>query len=758
MKYFYLIILSIFITFHIGVTQSLDDIKQLQQLKKQLEGMDKSQLEKKSAGPEVESLQVYQDSLSKIPKIETTKTDVIKKKQEPDLKDKDPFADLPFFGHEVFANANIDFKPEVYGPVDDLYPVGAGDEIIISIWGEVELRHDIIVNREGQIFIPEVGLVKVTGLNVRKLKKKLTAVMGKSYSSLLKNKAYLDVALGKLRSIRLFVVGSVQNPGVFTVPALTSVFNMLFYAGGVKQTGSLRKISLVRKDKAIAYMDFYEFLTKGKKFSNTRLQNHDVILIHTAAKHVYLKGAVKKEAIYELINNEGVKELIDFAGGFKDNAYVEQIQIERYVDNKDRKLIDINYKKLKEEGNNFTLKDGDRILVKSLNRELINYITLSGMVYGPKRFEYYSGMSICDLFAQVDSIRGDAYLDRVHITRTLPDRKKQIFSINLNEFLTDEKQDFLLAPQDHIEIKSTNTLFPPDSVYIYGAVNIPGKFVLKKDITLKDLIFAAGGFSKDALISEAEISRIDPRNSDSDKLAAILYVDIDSNYTKQIQAGDELFFLEPYDNVFIRTNSDWEVQRNVVIEGEVKFPGAYTLRNKTERITDLIERAGGLKQTAYIEGAKMIRTKNNVGQIGIDFKEIFKKPGCDENIYLQGGDKITIPERFHTVKIVGGINFPNSVLFEHGKGLGYYINAAGGYVDLADIENVSIRLANGKTFQRKRFLFWKYLPEDITAGSSIYVPVLLEKEKIDWSGAVRDAAAILSGVATTILIIDRINQ
>jgi protein involved in polysaccharide export with SLBB domain len=758
MKYFYLIILSIFITFQIGITQSLDDIKQLQQLKKQLESMDKSQLEKKSASPEVESLQVYQDSLSKIPKIETTKTDVIKKKQEPDLKDKDPFADLPFFGHEVFANANIDFKPEVYGPVDELYPVGAGDEIIISIWGEVELRHDIIVNREGQIFIPEVGLVKVTGLNVKQLKKKLIAVMGKSYSSLLKNKAYLDVALGKLRSIRLFVVGSVQNPGVFTVPALTSVFNMLFYAGGVKETGSLRKISLVRKDKAIAHLDFYEFLTKGKKFSNTRLQNQDVILIHTAAKHVYLKGAVKKEAIYELINNEGVKELIDFTGGFKDNAYVEQIQIERYVDNKDRKLIDINYKKLKEEGNNFTLKDGDRILVKSLNRELINYITLSGMVYGPKRFEYYSGMTICDLFARVDSIRGDAYLDRVHITRTLPDHKKQIFSINLNEFLTDKKQDFLLAPQDHIEIKSINTLFPPDSVYIYGAVNIPGKFVLKKDITLKDLIFAAGGFSKDALISEAEISRIDPRNSDSDKLATILYVDIDSNYTKQIQAGDELFFLEPYDNVFIRSNSDWELQRNVVIEGEVKFPGAYTLINKTERITDLIKRAGGLKQTAYIEGAKMIRTKNNVGQIGIDFEKIFKKPGCDENIYLQGGDKITIPERFHTVKIVGGINFPNSVLFEPGKGLGYYINAAGGYVDLADVKNVSVRLANGKTFQRKRFLFWKYLPEDITAGSSIYVPVLLEKEKIDWSGAVRDAAAILSGVATTILIIDRISQ
>jgi len=287
-------------------------------------------------------------------------------------------------------------------------------------------------------------------------------------------------------------------------------------------------------------------------------------------------------------------------------------------------------------------------------------------------------------------------------------------------------------------------------------VNNPGKYLLKKDMSLKDLIFTAGGFRKDAVIEEAEVSRINPNRTGPHQLASIIYVNIDSNYTKDIQPQKaDLFFLEPNDNVFIRANSDWELQRNVSIEGEVVKPGVYTLKSKTERITDIIQRAGGLKRTAYLEGATIKRYQNGVGQIGVDFKKIFADPQNPENIYLQNGDRIIIPERLATVKVVGGVNFPSSVLFEKGRGLDYYIEATGGFVELADEKNVTIRLANGRPVQQKRFLFWKYLPEDITAGSTIYVPVLREKKEIDWSGAVRDAAAIMSSIATTILIYDR---
>lgn len=757
MKYL-LIIISVWLIFNQTLfAQTLDDLKQLEKLKEQLEKSGKLSEDDKKKIAKAKSLETFQDKVSQttdteksIPQIKIATAEMVKEAEK-------GIPDLPLFGFDIFKNARVDFTPEVYGPVDEEYPLGAGDEIIITVWGEVELRHELIVNRNGQIFIPDVGLIQLTGLTLKQAKAKLTEALSRSYSSISTKKAFLDISPGKLRSIRLFVVGEVSHPGVFTVPALSSALNMLFYAGGVKETGSLRNIYVVRNDQVVARLDFYEFLTSGNKFSNVRLQTHDIIVVPAVNKRVWLYGTVLKPAIYELKDEEGLNRLLQLCGGFKEDAYLKSIQIERIVENTDRQLFNVNYDSLHLQQSDFKLQNGDRVLVGSLNREMKNFITISGPIFGPTRFEYQSGMTIKELFAQVDSISGVAYLERVHITRTLPDKKKQIFSINLLDFLENPDQDFLLAPEDQINIISKNTLFPPDSVSIYGAVNRQGKYLLKRDMTLKDLIFASGGFRKDALISEAEISRINPKNTANDKLAAILYVSIDSNYTKKLtESKDELFFLEPYDNVFIRANSDWELQRNVVVMGEVQKPGLYSLKNKTERITDLVTRAGGLKPTAYLDGATLVRRKDGAGQIGIDFKKIFRNSGSDENIILNAGDEITIPERLATVKVIGGVNFPSSVLFEKGKGMDYYIKAAGGYIKLADRENVTVRLANGKPIAQKRFLFWKYLPDDITAGSSIYVPVLDEDEKIDWSGAIRDAAAILSSVATLILIMNQL--
>ena len=726
--------------------QTIDDLRKLEALKKQLEKTDALTKVKKSAPPEAEgkSLKVFTDTLSQ--PLPPAPKPVAPKVIKP--------ATLPYFGYAVFQNAKVDFSPEIYGPVDNEYPLGPGDEIVISIWGEVELRHALTIDREGQVYIENVGILTLSGLNIRQAKKKLRKVLSKSYSSLSDGKAFLDLSIGKLRSIRVFVVGNVKSPGVFTVPALTSPFNMLFYAGGVQKNGSLRDISLVRKNRKVRSLDFYDFLNKGEKYANVRLQNYDVIVVPTVKKRVHLSGAVTKPAIYELSKKENLSELIRFAGGFKANAYIENIQIERYSDNKERRLLSINYK---ENEGNFKLLDGDRIAVSAIDRKIKNFVKISGPVFGPKRFEFYPGMTIKDLFSQVDSIGGDAYLDRVHITRMLPDRKKQLFSVNLNEFLENNEQDFLLAPEDYIEILSHKTLFPADSVHIYGAVTNPGTYELKKDMTLKDLIFSAGGFLKNAMIDQAEISRLNPFNNDPNKLSTILFVDIDSTYTKKLNpdTGD-LFFLIANDDIFIRTNSDWEMQRHISVSGEVKLPGAYSLKSKTERITDLIQRAGGLKPTAYLEGARLFRSNRGVGQIGIDFKAIFENPSDPQNIFLESGDRIVIPEKLATVKIVGGIHFPSSVLFEKGKGLDYYIKAAGGLTELADKSNITVRLANGRPAHLKHFLFWKYLSDDITAGSTIYVPVFTENQDIDWTGAIRDAAAILSSVATVILIVDRV--
>ncbi len=730
--------------------QSLDDLKKLETLKKELEksGETLTPTDKSKVTTEIPSLQTFKDTLSTPIKAEPVKNEPAIPATE-EVKTKP----LPYFGYNVFTNAKVDFSPDIYGPVDENYPLGPGDELVISVWGEVELRKEVTINRNSQVYLENVGLITLSGLTVKSAKKELTKRLSKSYASIAEGKAFLDISVGKLRSIRVFVVGDVKAPGVFTVPALTDPFTMLFYAGGIQKNGSLRHIQLIRKQKQIKDLDFYDFLTKGEKYNSVRLQNNDVLLVPTVKKRVSLSGAVVQAGVFELKDSETLKDVIDLAGGFADNANPVHIQIKRYSNQKDKELININYT----ENYEFALQNGDQIDVSAISRDLENFVRISGPIFGPKRFAYYKGMTIKELFTKVDSIGGDAYLNRVHITRMLPDDKKQLFSINLNDFLHTPGQDFLLAPQDLIEIKSKNVLFPADSVHIFGAINEPGVYELKKDMTLKDLIFQAGGFRKDARITEAEVSRINTLNTNPNKIATILTVEIDSNYTKSIQGKEaELFFLEPDDDIFIRTRSESEMQRHIAISGEVKFPGTYSLISKTERITDVIKRAGGLKNTAYLEGAQLIRSNRTVGKIGIDFNKIFANPSSEQNIYVQAGDRIIIPERLATVKIVGGVNFPSSVLYERGRGLDYYIKSAGGYTDLADEDNVTVRLANGRPIHQKQFLFWRYISEEITAGSVIYVPVFAEKKEIDWSGAIRDAAAILSSVATVILIVDRV--
>ena len=759
MKRFVIFFFILSTIFNFTLAQSIPNLDEIKRLEQQLKDAGSKIGEIKPEQKRVSSLETFDDQLDTLSRFRIEESEKLKAIDTEAPEEKEvKFTDLPYFGHDIFRTANMDFNPEIYGPVDEDYPVGPGDEIVITVWGEVELRHDLIVDRQGQIYIPDVGIVDILGLTIQEVKNKLKRVMGTSYSSLLKNKAFLDISFGKLRSIRVFVVGDVRQPGVFTVPAFTAPFNILFYAGGVTKTGSLREVLLVRNDKIVEKLDFYTAFTQGIRSSNIRLQNEDVLVIPSANRNVYLKGVVNKEAIFELLQGEGIIELINYAGGFRDSAYTEHLQVERIVDNKDRRIIDLNYKSLKTAGKNFELFNGDRVLVEAVQRESKNYVTLEGPIYGPKKFDYAPGLTIGQLFAKVDSIRGDAYLERVHITRTMDNRRQQMFSVNLLSILNNQSRDFMLQPEDHIQIETIDILFPPDSVEVYGAVNIPGQYMLKKDMTLKDLIFTAGGFRKDAVITEAEISRVDPKRTSDTQLATILFVSIDSNYTKITGTADESFYLEPYDNIFIRSNSDWELQRNVEIRGEVKFPGMYTLLSKTERITDVIQRSGGLKTTAYLSGATIYRAKDEVGQIGIEFNKIFDDPKREDNIYLQDGDIITIPERLHTVKVMGGVNFPSSVYYKKGADLDYYISAAGGYIELADEKHVTVRLASGRPVQRKRFLLWKYWSDDITPGSVVYVPMLSARKETDWTGVTRDIVSIMASLVTTIYIVHQISK
>jgi polysaccharide export outer membrane protein len=743
--------------------QSLSDINQLKALQKQFEETGKRIDSDKPISQKISSLEAFEDSLSRIP-IDTTEalrlTPDSKASQLVMVEDEE-FVDtalgkLQPFGYEIFRKAKLDMKPDVYGPVDADYHLGQGDELIITLWGEVELRHALVVDRNGQVMIPDVGLVNVAGLTLTKTQNKLNRILRNYYSGLKNNKITLEISLGKLRSLRIFVTGEVNQPGAFTVPAYVSPFAMLFYAGGVKASGSLRNIIILRNNERIANVDFYGFLSGHDAKEQVRLQNRDVIVIPPVEKRAWLAGSVGLPGIYEFKEGETLRQLFRFAGGFKTVANIRQIEMRRFLPNRKPVFVNVDFQQMSADGDDLPLMDEDRIFVYRIDTERRNYVQIDGPIFGPRRFAWSEGLTLRQLFAKVDSIRGDAFLERAVITREKDDLRKESFSVNLEHILSGTAGDFVMQPRDVVTFKSRDMLFPVDSVSIYGAINSPGKYVLSDNLTLKDLIYMAGGYAINARRDFAEVARIEPEKNAGNEIATIIRVDLDTTYRRLASTSAEDFRLQAYDNVFIYIDSEWELQRNVSIRGEVVRPGQFSLQRKDEKLASIIARAGGIKETGYIEGARFFRNADDAGQIGVDFALAMRDTNSQENIILEDGDEIFIPERKYTIKIMGGVNFPSSVMYSEEMSLQDYLDAAGGLTELADDDNISIQLANGKRMKEKSFLFFPYLPEPLTPGSTIFVPELAEKKVVDWSGGIRDAAAILASVATVILILNQV--
>lgn len=745
---------------NMAFSQSLQDIQKLKQLQQQIESGAAALPIQEKQTEEVKSLETFDDKLSTLPE-EKLKAVTIKpqnqavRSTEDALSINEDFDNLKPFGYSIFSEAKLELKPTFFGPVSKDYPLGPGDEIIITLWGEVEIRHSLTVDRNGQIMVPDVGLINLAGLTMEKSRIKLFNIMKNYYSGLKHNKITLEVTLGKLRSIRIYVTGEVKQPGVFTVPAYVSPFAMLFYAAGVKPGGSLRHVIIMRGGKKIANLDFYALLLGIEKEDNLHLQNQDIIVVPRAENKVHLAGAVGSPAIYEFKPGESLQQLLSYAGNLKPDAYLEQIEILRFIPHRQPILINVDFTILKKNDEKLTLMAGDRVYVYRIMQKRENYVNINGPIFGPKRFSYSEGLTVKQLFNRVDSIKANAFLERALITRKLENDRTEMYSVNLKNIIDGTSKDFDLEPKDEISFKSINTLFPIDSVSIYGAVKHPGKYLLSKNLTLKDLLYEAGGFTLNAKKDVAEVSRLNFTDNDEAIIANIINVPLDTTYGKDKNSQTENFFLQPFDNVFIYIDSNWELQRNVTIRGEVNRPGTYSLKTKEDKLSDLIERAGGIKPTGFIDGAKFFRKKDKAGQIGLNFIEAVEDPNSDENIILEDGDRIVIPQRRFTVRVLGGVNFPSSVLYNSNMNIKDYIDAAGGLTELADEENISVMLANGKRIKEKSFLFFSYFSEDISPGSTIYIPTLATKDVTDWSGAIRDATAILSSVAMIYLIINQ---
>ena len=606
-----------------------------------------------------------------------------------------------YFGYEIFKKDPKFFQGTSVGAVDPSYIIGPGDEIIVMLWGETEFRQVLNVNREGFVFIPEIGQVFVNGLNLNLLESKLFRVLSQSYASLDPGSGspttFLDVSLGNLRPIRIQVIGEVAQPGAYTVSPSATIFSSLFYFDGPTTLGSLRNIRLIRSGEEIASIDFYDYLLTGKKPNDQKLQHDDIIFIPSRENAVVIKGEINRPGIYELKSDETLKDLLNIAGQLKVTAYLKRAQVDRIVPfelrsqyGMDRMVSDINLEDILESKKSFPTQDGDIIQIFSVLNMRQNVLLIEGAVVRPGAYEIGDGLTLSDLIIKADSLLGDAYLERVDVIRTKPDHSQKLIKLNLEKALRgDSNHDLFLQSQDYIKVYSTKEMISETFVSIIGHVSSPGKYILRENMTLYDLIFMAGGlidkeFIKKTYLKRAELIRV----KDEINNREIIPFNLDSVLNKKSISN---ILLKPNDAIRIYSVKEIEgVAREVRISGDVKFPGVYELIGDSMSLYDLLFKAGGFeddiyRQKIFMKRADLIRYNDDlIHQKVIPFnlvKVLEKDPS--ENILMMPGDLVRVYSKkvFNDVlpvSIKGEVNKPGVYTFKTNMTLKDLILEAGG--------------------------------------------------------------------------------
>ena len=612
---------------------------------------------------------------------------------------------LTYFGYDIFLRDPALFQATSVGAVDPDYLIGPGDEIIVMLWGETQFRQVLTVDREGFVFIPEIGQVFVNGLNLNLLESKLFRVFSQSYASLNPQgrtpTTFLDVSLGNLRPLRIQVLGEVAQPGAYTVSPSTTLFSSLYYFNGPTTLGSLRDIQLIRGGKKIASIDFYDYLLTGKKPQDQKLQLDDVIFINRRLKTVSIEGEINRNGIYELKPNESLTDLIAIAGDLRITAYLDRAQIDRIVPFEDREELgmdrmytDVNLEQVLKSEDEILLQDGDRIQVFSVLDIRQNVVELRGAVTRPGMYDLGDSLKLSELINKADGLLGDAYLKRVDLTRIKPDFTEKLIKLDLGQALKGNiDNDIVLQELDKVRVYGMTEMVPRTYVSITGHVKRPGRFLLQENMTLYDLIFKAGGFvdeeyKKLTYLKRAEIIR---EREDSDQKAIIPF-DLEKVLDMQGMANIAL-----RSDDAVRVYSITEVEgatRYVSIIGHVKRPGQYELFEENMRIHDLLFKAGGFddqlyKSKTFLDRADLIRFNNDrITQSIIPFNlgSVLLDKNNDQNIILLPGDIIRVyPEAvFSNVKNVvinGVVRMPGSYDLKTGMTLKDLILEAGGLND-----------------------------------------------------------------------------
>ena len=665
------------------------------------------------------------------------------------------------FGRNIFNIDKLTFQPNLNMATPENYRLGPGDEVIVDVWGASQNTMRLEISPDGYVNISNLGPVYLNNMTIKDARQLLKQELGKIYADSANN---IQVTLGNIRTIQVNVMGEVRAPGTYALSSLSTVFHALYASGGVSDIGSLRNVQVARGGKTIARLDVYEYIMKGQIQDDIRLQDGDVVIVPTYDELVKITGKVKRPMFYEMKNGESAATLLKCAGGFSSDAYKKSIRVLR-KDGKEfsvKTVDDIHYSA-------FKLIDGDVVTVDSILNRFNNRLEVKGAVYHPGVFELSGSLNtVRQLVEKADGLLGDAFTGRAVLYRERENLTKEVLPVDIEGILKGTSPDIALQKNDILYIPSIHDLQDMGKVTISGEVNKPGSYTYADHMSLEDLVITAGGLKESASLVRVDVSRRirDPKGTtEPDMIGQNFSFGLKDGFVVDGEAG---FELQPYDQVFVRRSPSYTEQVNVTVDGEVLYRGEYTLSTKSERLSSLIQRAGGVSRYAYVRGAKLRRVANEeelrrmedvvkmvrreIGEtlatslglkvdstftVGIDLEAALANPGSDADLVLREGDVLTVPEYNNTVKVNGAVMMPNTVSYAKGKSVKYYLNQAGGYSANAKKSQKFIIYMNGQVAEVKGSG-----KKQIEPGCEIVVPN--KTKKLNFATVVSNATSFAS--------------
>jgi protein involved in polysaccharide export with SLBB domain len=684
------------------------------------------------------------------------------------------------FGASLFSNANLTFEPDLTIPTPGNYVIGAGDQLILNVYGYSEKNSKLTVSPDGSVDIENVGPVQVSGLTIDEARVKITSKLKSIYSGITNGSTQVQLTLGNIRSIRVIVTGEVVRPGSYTLPSLATVANALYASGGPDVNGSFRDIQVVRDGKTLVHFDLYDFLVRGSLENNVLLRDQDILRVNPYEIRVELKGEVKHPAIFESKPGEKLGDIIGYAGGFTSKAYVGFIRAER-MNGREKVMLTIP----SDSTGRFTLVSGDVFSVDSVLDRFINRVTLTGSVFHPGSFALDSGMTLKDLIKEADGVKEDAYLPRGLIKRLNPDFSPIVVNFNLQDVLTG-KTIVPLHREDSVFVFSKFKIREHFYIIVRGEVNHPDTLPYADSMHLGDAILLAGGLRDAASLQQIEIARrirsqfFDPLDTN---LAVVRRFSIQNDLKEDPEA--DTFAIQPFDDIMVRHSPGYHEQAVVKVEGEVLYPGSYVIDTRYERMSDLIRKAGGITPTALASGAELLRASRLLGPnsqfeknkldvfaaanrsddsleirkiksnmdssmqlVDVHLDRALANPGSKYDLYLERGDDLRIPKELETVSLYGEVFYPKLVRYDTRLRFKDFIRQGGGFTVSALRRGSYIVYPNGEVASTRKFLVFNRFPK-VKAGSEIFIPAKKERKGLDTQALV----SIVGGMAALLAVL-----